>query len=282
MVLVLLLVFAYDRIRDVAATRADVAFGNAAHLLLWESVLHVDYESALNAMLARHHVWQSAASWYYQGMHLSVALCLLLWCYWRYPGQYVPIRNALVTINVVGLAVFWLFPVAPPRLLAGAGFVDSAVVSGVAEKTTTITPALYAAMPSLHLAWAAWVAMVVYRITRDQRARILGLLHGSLTAAVVVATANHYVLDLFAGILLAAVAMRLFLPTTGTSTGQQHSMTTRVGAATGGPAAGSDNAASGGSRPRKVSALHSGGWRSGDRRPGLLEQVLRVALRLDG
>jgi hypothetical protein len=253
MVLVLLLIFAYDRIRDVAATRADLAFGNAKHLLLWESVLRVDYESALNAMLARHHEWQSAASWYYQGMHLSVALCLLLWCYWRYPGQYVPIRNALVTINVVGLAVFWLFPVAPPRLLPGAGFVDSTVVSGVAEKTTTITPALYAAMPSLHLAWAAWVA-----------------------------TANHYVLDLFAGILLAAVAMRLFLPTTGTSAGQQRSMTTRVAAATDGRAAGSDNAASGGSHSRKVSALRSGGWRTGDRRPGLLEQVLRVALRLDG
>jgi hypothetical protein len=209
---VLALVFVYDRIRDVASTRTDVALSNAARLLTWESDTGMNVEHGLNAELARHLTLQSVASWYYQLAHLSVTLVALLWCYWRRPDLYRGARNALVVVNAAGLAVFWLFPVAPPRLLPGAGFVDSAVVSGVAERATAVSPNLYGAMPSLHLAWATCVAMLVVRMTASRVARATAYLHLALTAVIVVATANHYVLDLLFGCLLAAAAMRLTAP----------------------------------------------------------------------
>ena len=209
LLVVLGLVVVYDRVRDVATTRADLAVRNAARILSWESRAGVDLEHRLNAALAGHLTLQSAAAWYYQLAHLSVTLTVLLWCYWRRPALYRASRNALVLINVAALAVFWLCPVAPPRLLPGAGFVDSAVVSGVAERATTVSPDLYAAMPSLHLAWATWVALLVVRATGNRVARALAYLHVALTSVVVLATANHYVLDLAAGCLLAVAATYL-------------------------------------------------------------------------
>jgi hypothetical protein len=209
LLVVLGLVVVYDRVRDVATTRADLAVRNAAHILSWESGAGIDLEHRLNAALAGHQPLQSAAAWYYQLAHLSVTLTVLLWCYWRRPALYRASRNALVLINAAALAVFWLYPVAPPRLLPGAGFVDSAVVSGVAERATTVSPDLYAAMPSLHLAWATWVALLVVRATSNRVARALAYLHVVLTSVVVMATANHYVLDLAAGCLLAVAATYL-------------------------------------------------------------------------
>lgn len=209
LLVVLLLVFAYDHVRQVATLRAELALSNARLLLHWEAAGRVDVESALNSALARHHMLQLWAACYYQMAHLSATLVVLLWCYWRRPALYRGARNALLLINTVGLAAFWLFPVAPPRLVPGAGFVDSAVVSGVAERTTTLSPDLYAAMPSLHVAWATWVAVVLLRTTSTRTVRAVGIAHLVLTSAVVVATANHYVLDVVAGGLIASAALRL-------------------------------------------------------------------------
>jgi hypothetical protein len=202
---VLLLVFVYDRVRDVAATRAGEAVGNARGILSVERWLHLDVEGALNAVLSRHHGTELAVSWYYQTMHLTATLLVLLWLYWRRASLYRVARRALVAINAFALLVFWAYPVAPPRLVPGLGFIDSAVVTGVAARSTTVTPDLFAAMPSLHIAWATWVVLQVLAGTRLRWARGLAIAHLSLTSVVVLATANHYLLDVVAGVALALV-----------------------------------------------------------------------------
>lgn len=207
-VVVLGLVVVYDHVRDVASTRAGVAIAHAARLLTWESAGGLDVEQHLNAALARHHTLQAAGAWYYQLAHVSVTLTVLVWCYWQRPAAYRGARNALLQVNAAALIVFWLYPVAPPRLLPHAGFVDSAVVSGVIERTTSVSPDLYAAMPSLHLAWAVWVAVMIARTTKRTTARIIAATHVLVTAVVVVATANHYLLDLAAGASLTFVCLR--------------------------------------------------------------------------
>lgn len=204
---VLLLVFLYDRIRQTAATRSDQAIENGHRLLSVESWLHIDVERAVNIALSRHDMVELLSSWYYQLMHLSATLIVLLWIYWRRPLAYRAARNALVGINTVALAVFWVLPVAPPRLIPGAGFVDSAVVTRVAEKATTVSPDLYAAMPSLHVAWAAWVALQVLLVTRHRWGRGLAVAHALITSFIVISTANHYVLDIAAGAALAGVVV---------------------------------------------------------------------------
>jgi hypothetical protein len=204
---VVVLVSVYDRIRDIATTRADLAFADSARLLKIESWTHLDVERVANRWLAGHAHVEWLASWYYQLAHLSVTLGVLAWLYWRRPGHYRSARNALVGINVLGLVVFWLMPVAPPRLLPG--FVDSGVVTGVAEHTAHVSPDLYAAMPSLHVAWAAWVVLQLWPVVASRRVRGLAISHAVLTVAVVVATANHFVLDVGAGAAVAVLATRL-------------------------------------------------------------------------
>ena len=205
---VLVLVFAYDRIREFATTRADLAISNGRHLLSVESWLHLDIEPMMNRVLSQHAGLELLSSWYYQLMHLSVTLVTLLWVYVRHPHAYRPARNALVGINVVALVVFWVFPVAPPRLIPGAGFIDSTVVTNVADKATAVSPDLYAAMPSLHVAWATWVAVQVLLVTSHRWGRRLAVAHAVVTCLAVIATANHYLLDVAAGFALAlAVVM---------------------------------------------------------------------------
>jgi hypothetical protein len=206
--IVLVLVFVYDRIREFASTRADLAVANGRWLLSAESWMHINIEASMNHLLSQHQDWQLVLSWYYQLMFLSATLGVLLWIYWRHPDAYRPARNALIGINTVALLVFWVLPVAPPRLIPGAGFVDSAVVSDVADKASTVSPDLYAAMPSLHVAWATWVALQVLLVTNHRWSRRLAVVHATLTCLAVMATANHYLLDVVAGCLLATTVVQ--------------------------------------------------------------------------
>ena len=201
---VVVLVAVYDRIRDIAATRTDLAFADAARVLRVESWLHLDVEHPVNHWLASHWHVEWAASVYYQLMHLTVTLGVLSWLYLARPDRYRSARNALVYVSGLGLVVFWLMPVAPPRLLAG--FVDSGAVTGIAEHTAHVSPDLYAAMPSLHVAWATWVVLQVGPAVRSELVRWVVVTHAAITVAVVVTTANHFVLDVIAGAATAMLA----------------------------------------------------------------------------
>jgi hypothetical protein len=207
---VALLVFAYDRVRARAAPRRDVALAHGEAVLHAEQRLHLDWEHTANAWLGAHATLREAAAWWYQLAHLTLSLTVLAWCWLAAPAVYRLARNTLVLTNVVGLIVFAVCPVAPPRLLPGAGFTDSNAVALGTGPVAHPPPDQYAAMPSLHLAWATWVALTVWAISAHTRRwrglRPIGVLHPLITAAVVVASANHYVLDLVAGVALALAA----------------------------------------------------------------------------
>jgi hypothetical protein len=200
------LVFCYDRVRDLAAVRRSLSFHDALQLLTIERRLGINRELPVNLWLAAHHSLAELASWYYLVAHLTVTRFVLLGCYVYWPEIYRAARNALVLINVIGLAVFWVYPVAPPRLLPGRAFIDVTEVTGVAGTTNTSAPNPYAAMPSLHTAWAVWVAMVVLLMVRAWWVRLLCVLYPLLTVAVIVSTGNHSVLDAVAGAAVALVA----------------------------------------------------------------------------
>jgi hypothetical protein len=208
LIVVLVLVKVYDQVRRLEVAQARPALHNARDVLAIERWLHLDLELAGNRWLIGHHTLLLVASWWYQLAHLTVTLAVLGWCYLRRPDAYRGARNALVLTNVVGLVVFYLYPVMPPRLLPGAGYVDAVAAAGFGSSHTGPVPAdQYAAMPSLHLAWAVWTASVGMLLLSRYRVRVLWLLYPVLTAAGVVLTANHYVLDVFAGVAVAVVAL---------------------------------------------------------------------------
>jgi hypothetical protein len=208
LIVIVVLVKVYDQVRRLEAARARPALHNAYDVLAIERWLHLDVELGGNRWLHGHHTLLIVVGWWYQLAHLTVTLAVLGWCYLRRPDAYRGARNALVLTNVVGLIVFYLYPVMPPRLLPGGGYLDTVAAAGFGSSHTGPVPAdQYAAMPSLHLAWAVWTASVGMLLLARHRVRVLWLLYPVLTAAVVVVTANHYVLDVLAGVAVAVLAL---------------------------------------------------------------------------
>jgi PAP2 superfamily len=203
----------YDAITNLAPLRLHAALGNAWALLHLEQTLHLDPERSLNRWLAAHHTLGLVLSDYYDNAHFLVTLVLLAWLWWRRAELYRPLRNSLVLVNVLGFIVFWRYPVAPPRMLSSYGFTDVVAsrhafgdwhAGALASHANQL-----AAMPSLHIAWAAWCTLALWQISRRRWVRVLAVLYPCLTAFAVVATGNHFVLDGLAGIAVLALAFLL-------------------------------------------------------------------------
>lgn len=216
LVVVAWLAVLYDTVTNLAPAREALALAHGRSLLSFEQSLGLDPELSLNRWLSGHHALGAIASYYYDNAHFVVTLGLLGWLWWARADIYRPLRNTLVAINLLGLVVFWLCPVAPPRMLAGTGFSDVVASSHTLGSWHTGSLAAdadqFGAMPSLHLAWAAWCGLAIWRLSARRWARALALFYPLLTTAVVLSTGNHYLLDVLAGVAtfgLAAVLVRL-------------------------------------------------------------------------
>jgi hypothetical protein len=201
----------YDIVLNLEPLRQHVALAHGRSLLDLERTLSIDPEKALNAWLAAQHTLGLVVSDYYDNAHFVVTLGVLALLWWRRADVYRPLRSALVLVNLLGFVVFWLYPVAPPRMLGGYTDVVSATGAFGSWHSGSLASHAneFAAMPSLHMAWAIWCAVAIWRMTDRRWARGLGLAHVGLTTFAVLATANHYLLDLVAGALVMALAFAL-------------------------------------------------------------------------
>jgi hypothetical protein len=201
----------YDATTNLAPLRLSVALGNARGVLHVESLLHIDPELALDRWLAGHHTLGLILSDYYDNAHFIVTLSVLGWLWWRRADLYRPLRNSLVLVNVLGFIVFWRFPVAPPRMLDGfTDVVASTHAFGSWHSGTLASHAnQVAAMPSLHIAWAAWCTLALWRASERRSVRALAVAYPCLTGLAVLSTANHFLLDIVGGLLVLALAVLL-------------------------------------------------------------------------
>jgi PAP2 superfamily protein len=205
------LAWLYDAVAGLAPLRQTLALEHGRWLLSLEQSLHLAPEQALNHWLASTHMLGVVLSYYYDNAHFVVTFALLGWLWWRRPDIYRPLRNALVGMNLLGLLVFWRYPVAPPRMLGG--FTDVVASSHALGSWHTGSLAAdadqLAAMPSLHIAWAVWCGVALWRCSARRWVRWVALLYPLFTALVVLSTANHYLLDVLAGALTAMIALGL-------------------------------------------------------------------------
>jgi hypothetical protein len=203
------LLWVYDAITNLAPLRLAPALAHAGDLLRVEQSLHLSPELALDHWLASHHTLGLVISDYYDNAHFVVTLSLLALLWWRRADLYRPLRNSLVLMNLLAFAVFWRYPVAPPRMLDG--FID--VVSSTHAIGSWHSGALashaneLAAMPSLHIAWAAWCSLALWQMSKRRWVRAVAILYLCLTSFAVLATGNHFVLDIVAGLATAALAV---------------------------------------------------------------------------
>jgi hypothetical protein len=207
------LAWVYDAINNLAPLREAVALDHGRSIFSFEQSLHFTPELTLNRWLAGHHMLGSIMSYYYDNAHFIVTFALFGWLWWKRADIYRPLRSSLVLINVIGLVVFWRYPVAPPRMLMSAGFTD--VVASTHAFGSWHTGKLasdanqFGAMPSLHIAWAAWCALVLWKLSSRVWVRTLALMYPCVTIFAVLSTGNHYLLDVLAGLATFALAVAL-------------------------------------------------------------------------
>lgn len=199
----------YEGVRAASPTQVDAAHRHAERLLGFERWAHLDPERTLNRFVSGSSDLGVLAGCYYATLHIAVTVIALVWLYRRHRALYRHARTVLVAASTASLLVFWFYPVAPPRL-AMHGLEDTVVVhnvfgAGHAASTGTFVD-LYAALPSLHVGWAFWVAAAIVRAHATTRYRHLAWLYPMTTALVVLATANHYLVDAAAGVTVIALA----------------------------------------------------------------------------
>ena len=178
-----------------------------------EARTHINVELGLNEALTAHPLLGTISGYYYSSLFFALTPAMLRpgWLWVRRPGSYGMLRSALVLSTFVALIGYWAFPVAPPRF-ALPGATDTLVSLNVlgAASPHTIAGLInnYAAMPSLHVAWATWCAAAIVFATRS-RWRHLAWIYPMSTTLVVLATANHYLLDAVVGAALVGSAVYL-------------------------------------------------------------------------
>jgi hypothetical protein len=194
------------------ADRLVTAKAHAADLLALERSLHLDVELAANHWLAPHDVLRILANYEYAFSYLISAFALILWVYWRRPWHWRIVRDSFAALNLVSMLCFVVYPVAPPRFLADSGFIDTVQTGhtlGSWGWALTDQANQLAAMPSLHVGWALWVSVMLGVVVAPRWIQLVSAVHVAVTVAVIVSTANHFVLDAVGGFVVVWVAVLL-------------------------------------------------------------------------
>jgi len=202
----------YLVVAEIVDHRLGAANRNAADVLELERFLHVDVERAVNAWTARQPGWLATfADYHYAIGYLVTTFATVLWLRFRRPSAYARHALAFLGLNVAAIAIFALYPVTPPRLMEGHGFVDTVEIHDTVGSWGTGLVSMianqHAAMPSLHVAWAVWVAYALLSSHAPHWLSRAGVLHVGTTTAVIVMTGNHWVLDAVAGAALAVLVV---------------------------------------------------------------------------
>lgn len=203
--------FAYRLVRGLVEGDANEAFAHARDVISIESKLHVFVEPSIQAWASSSHFVMVCASWLYVNAQTSITLSALLYLYLRHNRSFYFVRNMFGIAFVIALIGYVVFPTAPPRFMPEWGFIDSVSdVTGVhvshqsASMTALFNP--YAAVPSMHVAFALMVGWPLAKLARHSAVRVLWLTYPFLITFVIIVTANHFIFDALLGALTAGAS----------------------------------------------------------------------------
>jgi membrane-associated phospholipid phosphatase len=200
---------AYQVARGVADRNTPKAFENALTVIDLEQRADALFELSLQRVIHSSELLTELTLWTYWMSQFTVVGLALLWVYLRRNDAFLRFRNTIMVANVIGLAGYALLPTAPPRMFPGFGFVDTLAQFGSVNHGSGLVELAsnpYAAMPSLHAADALIVGIVLATVVRRRIFKLLWLLWPAWVWFTVMATANHFWLDIVAGIVVAALA----------------------------------------------------------------------------
>lgn len=203
---------AYDMIRVLALGREVDAIRHSEALVRLERALGIYWEPAMQAAALRHDAAIDSLNWAYSRIHLPAIAITLCWIYLRRFDKWRLYRNAFLLMNFIGVTVFALLPLAPPRLVVESEMIDTKfLVDGEAIHTGVLSFVTnpYAAMPSLHLGFALFTSVALWTLARGPVARVVAVVYAVVILLSIVTTGNHYLLDGVAGAATLALAFLL-------------------------------------------------------------------------
>ncbi len=203
---------AYQVARGVADRNTAKAFENGLKVIDLETRANSLIEISLQSFVHSSNFLIAATAYTYWLSQFTVLALALLWVYLRRNEAFLNLRNLLMLANVIGLVGYVLLPTAPPRMFPGVGFLDTLeVFGGLNHRSGLVEFASnpYAAMPSLHAADALILGVTLACVCRSWLARLVWLAWPVWVWFSVMATGNHFWLDVVAGALVAGLAALL-------------------------------------------------------------------------
>jgi PAP2 superfamily len=200
----------YSAARFVTIGDLSVAEANADWIMNLEDTLSLGVESSVQQALTG-----TVFLWTLNHLYLAAQLVVLpgslIFLYRRRHPMYERLRNTILATWVLSIPIYAAFPVAPPRL-ADSGLVDTITAQTGVALDSSLTTSFYnelAAVPSLHVGFAVVIGMAVAAAVRNPVLKVAWLLWGPVIALAVVATGNHYVFDIAAGVVAAGLGYLL-------------------------------------------------------------------------
>jgi hypothetical protein len=211
----------YSVIRNANGSHPLHAFHDAKDIIKLEHYLGIFHEATIQRWALHFNPLIITANYMYGSLHFIVTIWVAVWLFRSYSDDYPRYRNTLAITTFLALIGFTCFPLMPPRLLDSDpfivvhhlqlhhGFVDTlnkyptfwSFDSGPAAKVSN----QYAAMPSVHIAWATWCALALVPRMKTLPRKILAASYPVITLVVIVITANHYVIDAVGGLVILSI-----------------------------------------------------------------------------
>jgi hypothetical protein len=201
----------YTLVRGLVEGDASAAFAHSRDLISLERGLHVFVEPSIQTWASGSHFLMVVSSWIYVNAQTSVTIGALAYLYLRHNKNFYFVRNMFMIAMAIALIGYTAFPTAPPRFFPEWGFIDSVAdfahvkVDSGNHSVSAVTN-LYAAVPSMHVAFALMIGWPLARLARHSVVRIAWFLYPFLMTFVIVVTANHFLVDAVLGAMTAGAS----------------------------------------------------------------------------
>ncbi|MEM7323704.1 MAG: phosphatase PAP2 family protein [Actinomycetota bacterium] len=198
----------YAAVRSIRSDVEAEALRNAETVLRLQSYVGLDIERGVQAAFDWAPVLIGANTYYL--VHFPLTLLVLAVAFAKDRTEaFVSFRNCLVAVTSAALVIHLLIPLAPPRMLDG--FIDASALYGPNpyDFPGSHTANQFAAMPSLHVAWAFLVGHAIHRLALARTIQTAAIMHGLLTVFVVVITGHHFLADVLVALLIVAIVFQV-------------------------------------------------------------------------
>ena len=199
----------YETVRGVAESNPAVAFSNARTIVDFEQSTGLFFEQGLQAWAMGQRVLIDAANFMYVNSHFVMTTGALVWLYLRHNDRFYFVRNMFMVAMGLALVGYVLMPTAPPRFFPELGFVDTIAYYVNVQHDSGLVALFfnpYAAVPSMHVAFALMISVPAFLVVRNRVAKVLWAAYPVVVTFVVLVTGNHWFMDAVAGAVVAGTS----------------------------------------------------------------------------